>query len=279
MVMHMRAVQILAGLFMAILLTGCADDASEHAQQFADQAHMTRQRIKVGAFTLTSFWRISDPAQPLFIYIEGDGLAWLSRDVAATDPTPRKALGLALAAEDPAANVVYLARPCQFTPHAMDPNCTSSYWTDKRFAPEVIASVSQAIDYFSTKAPHQKIHLIGYSGGGAVAALVAASRHDIASLRTLAGNLDIEAFNRLHQVSAMPQSLNPASVAPQLADLPQEHFVGDEDRVVPAAIGESYLKAMGNTHCTTLTPIAGATHEEHWLEFWQGAVTRLPACR
>jgi hypothetical protein len=108
-----------------------------------------------------------------------------------------------------------------------------------------------AIDHFA--APGQKIHLVGYSGGAAVAALIAESRGDIASLRTIAGNLDTEAANRYHGVSFMPESLNPISKASRLALLPQGHFVCDGDRIIPPLITEGFAKAMGNSRCVTIT--------------------------
>jgi pimeloyl-ACP methyl ester carboxylesterase len=259
-------------------LAGCAGDPGAHADALAKAAGMAREQVTTDSFLLTTFSRISRPDQPLNIYIEGDGPAWMTHEEPSINPTPHKALGLALAASDPAANVIYIARPCQFTPLPADRHCNVSYWTGKRFAPEVIAATSRAIDHFAARAPGQKINLVGYSGGGTVAALVAASRPDIATLRTIAGNLDPEAFNRLHEASPMPDSLSPLAIAAHLASLPQEHFVGDADRSVPPSLIAGYAQAMGGAHCLTVTHVPDATHEEGWLEFWRGNVARLPTC-
>jgi hypothetical protein len=94
---------------------------------------------------LTSFYRITRPDLPLTVYIEGDGMAWRSRTTPAENPTPHQALGLALAVADPAANVVYLARPYQFTPLAVNPRGDKAYWTNKRFSVEVVASMDRAV--------------------------------------------------------------------------------------------------------------------------------------
>lgn len=94
-------------------------------------------------------------------------------------------MGLKLAALDASPNVVYLARPCQYV---WSPLCSDIYWTDRRFAVEVVEAMSAAIDRLIL--PGQKLHLVGYSGSGAVAVLVAARRPDVVSLRTIAGNLD-----------------------------------------------------------------------------------------
>ena len=90
----------------------------------------------------------------------------------------------------PAPNVAYLARPCQFMPMDRNPQCAVPYWTGKRYTPEVIASMNDAVDRLVARVPGQPVNLIGYSGGGAVAVLIAARRHDVATLRTVAGNLD-----------------------------------------------------------------------------------------
>jgi pimeloyl-ACP methyl ester carboxylesterase len=119
---------------------------------------------------------------------------------------------LALAAHDPAKKVVYLARPCQFNDFDLTP-CDSAYWSNNRFSQEVIEAMNCAVSSFMRKMHAQKINLIGYSGGAAVAALLAARRHDVVSLRTVAGNLDHNFVNHYHEVDAMPESLNVIDIA------------------------------------------------------------------
>ena len=132
----MTAVAVVSrAALLALVLAGCADP-NLHADAMAQTAHLRRAQVTTDSFVLTSFYRITRPDLPLTVYIEGDGLAWRSRTEPSADPTPHQALGLALAAADPAANVVYLARPCQFTPMAANPRCDKAYWTNKRFADE-----------------------------------------------------------------------------------------------------------------------------------------------
>ena len=119
------------------------------------------------------------------------------------NPTPRNPLGLRLAAIDPGKNVLYLARPCQYINFKSERSCKVSYWTLKRFSKEVIIAVNEAIDKMVLKARVERIHLVGYSGGGAVAALVAASRKDVSSLRTLAGYMDHVSLNKEVGVSPL----------------------------------------------------------------------------
>jgi len=161
---------------------------------------------------------------------------------------------------------------------AKNPRCTVTYWTDKRFAAEVIDAMDAAVSQYAARAPGQKINLVGYSGGAAVAALIAARRQDVASLRTVAGNLDHVAVNRLHQVSPMPDSLNAIDVAAQLVMIAQIHFSGADDEVVPTAIARHFAAAVGG-HCTQMIIIKGMSHESDWSARWPSLLKRVPACQ
>ncbi|ARU21294.1 bifunctional N-acetylglucosamine-1-phosphate uridyltransferase/glucosamine-1-phosphate acetyltransferase [Ralstonia solanacearum] len=121
----------LAGtLLLMSLMSGCTVlDRNARAEAQAAPAGLHREQLDTGSFVLTAYSRIARPDAPLDLYIEGDGLAWISRSEPSLDPTPREAVGLALAAADPAPNVAYVARPCQFTPMAMNPRCGVPYWT------------------------------------------------------------------------------------------------------------------------------------------------------
>jgi predicted esterase len=258
----------LAFLFLPLLLAACAADPAFQADALAAPAHLQLERLQAGPFVLTAYARISAPAQPLHLYIEGDGYAWATRTEPSPDPTPRQAMGLALAAADTSPNVVYLARPCQYTPRALNPACGPAYWTDKRYAPEVAAAMDEAVSHYAallTGPP--RLDLIGYSGGAALAVLVAARRSDVASLRTVAGNLDSEYVNRLHHVSAMPTSLNPIDSAPRLAATPQLHFSGEGDPIVPPSVAERFAAAAGG-HCVHTYTVRGLAHEGDWPRLW-----------
>ncbi|MGZ5817508.1 MAG: alpha/beta hydrolase family protein [Burkholderiaceae bacterium] len=261
---------------LQLLLTGCVD-LNAHADAMAKLAGMQRDEITVGPFVLTAFYRITRSDLPLTIYIEGDGFAWRSRNEPSDDPTPHKALGLALAAADPAANVVYLARPCQFTPMTANPRCDAAYWTGKRYAEEVVAAMNQAVTHYVKQTSGQRIALVGYSGGGALAVLIAARRNDVATLRTVAGNLDHLEINRLHKVSAMPKSLNAIDVAHQIAGIPQIHFSGASDATVPPSIAIRFAAAAGG-NCTQTRIVDGMSHDSDWARQWPSLLALSPRC-
>lgn len=269
---------ILGFLVALPALAGCATlDRDANADGIAAPAGLKRMLIKTDPFTLTTFVRIRDPGQPVTLYIEGDGMAWLSRTEVSQDPTPREALGLQLAALDPSLNVVYLARPCQFTARAKNPTCGIPYWTSKRFAPEVIAAMSQAVDQVAAQVPGQKVNLVGYSGGGAVAVLVAADRKDVGSIRTVAGNLDHAEVNRLAKVSPLSGSLNAIDAARDVAAIPQIHFNGAADAVVPPVIAERFRQAAASS-CVAVRTISGASHEDGWKQRWTSLLKETPEC-
>ena len=274
----LRVAAALVVLTAMAALPGCtALDRTAHADALAEPAHLQRVTVDTGSFILTAYSRISRPDKPLRVYIEGDGLAWLSRTMPSLDPTPREATGLALAAQDAAPNVVYLARPCQFTPMAMDPRCGIPYWTGKRFAPEVIDSMNRAVSHFAALTPGRSVELVGYSGGGAVAVLIATRRSDIASIRTVAGNLDDELVNQLHDVSPMPGSENAIDFAAQVAGIAQIHFSGAEDQVVPPAVALRFVRATG-TRCARAITVPGMSHDGDWSRRWPVLLDIAPAC-
>jgi pimeloyl-ACP methyl ester carboxylesterase len=222
---------------------------------------------------LAAWVRLAAPGQPVSVYIEGDGLAYDADGFATLDPTPRKALGLTLAGRDPAANVIYLARPCQFI-HA--PRCHSfAEWTSRRFAEPAVAALDEALSRLVP--PGSRINLVGYSGGGALAVLLAARRSDLASLRTVAGNLDPIGVNRFHHATEELAAFDPEDVAPALKALPQRHFVGRADRVVPASFARAFVRAQGPGACAVIVEV-DASHEEGWDAAWPGLVRQPLGC-
>lgn len=258
-------------MLLSLTLSACASLGArqETADSIASAAGLTPTLVKAGSFQLKSYQRIADRGE-VHVYIEGDGLAWLSRTRPSPNPTPTNPVALRLAAQDGARNVVYLARPCQYVPLK---HCAPDYWRQKRYAPEVVAGYMQALDALG----FENMHLIGYSGGGGIAALLAEGRTDVRSLRTVAGNVDTEAFSALHRVSPMQGSLNPAADASRLSALPQMHFIGGADEVVPAALFTRYQAQVG-ARCSTLHTVPQASHEDGWAERWTALLAQAPAC-
>jgi hypothetical protein len=264
-------------LFLACLLLGGCAAMEKHTAptQLAEAVGMVRHDVSAGQFTLTTYARIAQPDQPLRVYIEGDGRAWVSRSQISPDPTPRTATGLLLAVADNWPNVAYIARPCQFR-NLEKEKCDSAYWTNKRFSEAVMTAVGLVLDHYLAQTHANKVELIGYSGGAAIAALLAARRSDIVSLRTVAGNLDHAAVNRCHHVSPMSESLNPINQVASLRHLPQRHFVGEQDEIVPASVAQAFVDNQQN--CARITVVPAATHTAGWVERWAGLLKLDVSC-
>ena len=269
---------LVAILLCALVVGGCAElDRAGNADAIAHKAGLARVEIPAGDFVLTGYARVTDKRKPIDVYIEGDGLAWLTRTQPSLDPTPVRATGLALAAADATPNVVYLARPCQFTPMEKNPRCNVTYWTGRRFAPEVVDSMEAALDWVVAQAPGQPLNMVGYSGGAALAVLASARRKDVATLRTVAGNLDDEYINRIHGVDAMPDSFNPISAARLVATIPQIHFVSDADGVVPPEVARRFVTAT-QSRCAAEIVERGLSHDGEWGLRWADLLEIRPPC-
>ncbi|MCB1533111.1 MAG: hypothetical protein KDJ35_09610 [Alphaproteobacteria bacterium] len=249
------------------------------AQRIAAPAQMVERTIAADPFLLTAYERVRLQNGPADLYIEGDGEAWETRLSQSLDPTPANPVALHLASRDSAENVFYLARPCQYS-GMLDPaqKCDAAYWGDKRFAPEVIEAYQLALDDIKARYGITKFNVIGFSGGGAIAAILAAQRDDVVSLRTVAGNLDNRTLSAHHNVSYMDGSLNPPDFAAKLASIPQYHFIGDQDTVIPPSVLDSYLQALGSDSCSQYMVVKNADHNVGWVNIWPNLLDLMPTC-
>jgi len=268
--MHAIILRFISAIFLAFLSSGCITlsplvNLDSPVERIVDTRGFKKATIKTEYFVHTAYYYFGRPGEPVNIYIEGDGCAWPE---STDNPTPRSPLVLELASIDPAENVAYLARPGQYTESGL-PLCEATYWSDKRFSKEVIASMNEAISQLCLKAKADKINLIGYSGGAAIAVLIAAGRSDVVSLRTIAGNLDTEALSRHHYSGPLSGSLNPIDFAQELEGLPQRHFAGSKDKIVPLSITQSFAGRGGDKDFIRITVIEGATHVKGWSQRWQ----------
>ncbi|MCC6598613.1 MAG: alpha/beta hydrolase [Alphaproteobacteria bacterium] len=249
------------------------------ANNLAAHARLQRKDLHTGGYTLASWQRLDAPGEPIHLYIEGDGLAWLSRRTPSLDPTPTQPVALELAALDPAPNVVYLARPCQYIAQALNPGCHVESWTGGRFSAKIIQSMNAALSQISTDGHGGAFDLVGFSGGGNIALLLAARREDVASVRTVAGNIDVEAVNRHHKASAMPHSLNAADIAADIKSIPQIHFTGTNDEIIPPDIYEGYKNSAGVSSCIAHKVVSGATHTQGWTAQWPALLAYPLPCQ
>jgi len=280
-----RTLSVLCSLAIAVLgssvLAACQDverlmiGAQAQADQTAAAAAMRPQRISAGPFELQAYLRMpAAPAARLTVYLESDGHAWIDQRTISADPTPLRPLLLEMAGADPAVAVAYVARPCQYPVGAMPAACHPAYWTNERFAPVVVDTTNAAIDNLLRISRAREIVLIGYSGGGVLAALVAARRNDVAGLVTVAAPLDHARWTGLHAISPLAGSLNPADDAERLASVPQIHLVGTRDDIVPRAPVDSYMARLPDRRRARVVEVSSQTHDCCWVGAWRDLLAR-----
>jgi len=228
--------------------------------------------IEAGPFRLLAVSRGLDNASSLVVYIEGDGHAWRTRRTPSSDPSPRQPLALRLALRDESPAVLYVARPCQYLDAAELRRCDRRYWTSHRYAEEAVAAMSAAIDQALAESGAGNrafpIGLVGHSGGGTIAALLAARRQDVVWFITLGGNLDHQAWSEWHGVTPLAESLDPRQASRRLAAIPQVHFLGGRDRSVPPEVVQPYLRSLGRDAPIVTEVIPRFDHHCCWETIW-----------
>ncbi len=284
-------IKLLWLLFTLPLLAACStfmESREITANRIAYPVFMLERQIPAGKFNLMAWERVREEGGVAHVYIEGDGLAWISRSEPSRDPTPINPVALNLAAMDKHPNVLYLSRPCQYSGNEIwndaapkyngEEFCPRKYWTDMRYSEEVIESMSLALDNMKAKYRISEFHLTGYSGGATVAALLAVRREDVKSFRTVAGNLNHDVFTTIHDVTPLTGSLNPIDEAAELRFIPQHHYVGGEDEVIPPAIFASYKQAVSPSACLAYSFVPDAGHEYGWVDKWPELMMRPLGC-
>ena len=211
------------------LLAGCV------GTNWVAPENFTYVPVDSGTYEIATWQKIDNPSNPkIHIYIEGDGNSFEAYGQPTTDPTPRGTLVRDLATQDKFENVVYVARPCQFI---MDKNCSETDWTNGRFSKKIIDAQSQVINKIGKG---KKITLIGYSGGAMVSGLIikANKNLNIEKWITVAGVLDHAKWTRYFDDEPLDNSLN----MEDLPNVPQIHFVGENDEIVPYELAKTWAK-------------------------------------
>jgi len=209
------------------------------------------------------------PGRRLHVYLDGDGTPWLRRFTIAADPTPRKPLVLQWMAQDNMPSI-YLGRPC-YHGRAQDPGCHPLLWTARRYGPEVVESMAAALlTTAATDMATDEIVLIGYSGGGALAMLLAGRIPATRAVVTVAGNLEPSAWAAWHGYAPLTGSLEPT--APLPSSILQLHFAGRQDRNLPVALIQAAVARQDNAE---LIVLAAFDHVCCWREYWPRALAQL----
>ena len=255
---------------LAALSTGCAlGTPAARFEAAAESAGLSAGEIAGAGFRHRTF--TADPTaggSTLFVYFGGDGTPFVRPDTVARDPTPRRPLTLDLLRRGPAP-AVFLGRPCY---HGLTERCHPGLWTVGRYSEPVVASMTAATRRLIESGGHERAVLIGYSGGGVLALLVAERLRRVDAVVTLAANLDIDAWGGLHGYSPLTTSINPVTAAGTRHDLVHLHLSGDADRNVPPPVHGRLHDKLAHGAFRTL---AGFDHRCCWVQAWPRLAAEL----
>ena len=238
-------------LITLLFLTGCSTIKAP--------VDFVYKEIETRDFTIATWQKVTNSAVPYKIYIEGDGYAFNAHGRATQDPTPHGTLVKELAFGDNSPNVIYLARPCQYV---KSPICSQRHWTTARFAPEIINAEYEAIKQIVGNNP---VILVGFSGGTQVAGLVATTKLglNVKKIITIAGNLDHLTWTQYHNLPPLNESINLESYRKQFAKIPQIHYVGSNDKVMPPILVREFIKDDD-----LIIEVNGASHNKGWRKIY-----------
>ena len=248
---------------------GCAlhdpKERYENTKALALKQKWTEKKIEAGHFILKSFLPSSHPIESelLTIFIEGDGFAWVDRHTPSSNPTPNNPMALKVALNLNIKDSAYLSRPCQNSFDNDFKNCSEHYWTYDRFNSDVIDSMDEAVSKLKKELHANKIKLVGYSGGGVIALLLANKRVDVIEVVTIASNIDTDAWTQYHDLTPMNVK-NPALLSEKLKNITQIHYVGEDDDIVPASISKSYEKYYFGNKLPSIKIVKDFTHHCCW---------------
>lgn len=263
----------LACAALCFLAAGCVGTQSfggsrERVEAWAAPRGFRAEAIDAGGFALFALLR--GAGGTVTVYIEGDGAPWPSVFLPPRDPTPWRPVALALAARDPAPAVAYLGRPCQYLNDTERAGCDSAYWSGRRYSEEVLRAMDEAIGRLKRRAGARALRLVGHSGGGVVAALLAQRRDDVESLLTVAAPLALGEWVVRQGLTPLAGSLDPLAQRPGAAWVSAVHFAGADDAVVPADIVARFVRERGGR----LEVVAGFDHDCCWERDWASLLRR-----
>ncbi len=214
-----------------------------------------------------------EPQGRILVYLDGDGNSWVSDGRVSADPTPRHPLALELLAADGYCGL-YLARPCTFGAAQSDPACGPGTWTVERYSERVLVSLQRAI---RLAVPEDvRIVLVGYSGGGLLAAHLAQRMPEVDALVTLGANLDLDAWIRHHGYTEALARATPRLPARLRPELEQHHVLGARDDVSPAEFTKAWARRQSKVNLIVLEE---ADHRCCWVEAWRGIREAISSTR
>ena len=253
-------------LLILLLLSSCSSTNVEDRQANLinlNNGQFSENIYRSNSFNIFSVKKVIN-SNILTVYIEGDGLAWKDRFTPSPDPTPTDPVAFKLALQDKSDNVIYLARPCQYI---LSIGCNQAVWTSLQYSELILNNYKSILRELSNN--YKEIHLVGYSGGAAIAIYLASIEDlNIKSIRTIAGNINPDEISQLLNLSGYKKTINFYSLENSIKNISQTHYYGNKDKVIPLDLHLNYSKRNLNNRCIIIEPVS-ATHNKGWDIFWE----------
>lgn len=247
---------ILSG--MITILCACAGQNAQPAAKCPGAKGYTRRMMDGNGFKHVVFAPEAQArGKSLHVYIQGDGKPFISSRHPSPDPDGDICPVFKLMALDPAPKAL-MGRPC-YNGLAHSRNCGTYYWTLGRYSPQIVSSLvlclkKIAIDY-------REITLVGISGGGTLAVLVAEYVDKVNRIITMGANLDVNTWAHKHRYTPMTASMDPMRAKGPSPDVRQTHLAGGKDDNVPWTIIHSYCLRHQNAE---MVMVPEASHTGPW---------------
>ena len=247
-------------VIVSIALAACASPTAR-IDAAAQRAGLTREIVQGTSFRHVVYTRSGASSGTWTVYLESDGLPWVNGRAPASDPTSRDPLALQLMMRS-SGPAMYVSRPCYH--ELMDAGCSWQSWTLARYSQAIVDSMVRAIQTQLHAKNATRVRLVGYSGGGALAVLIAERLANVDAVLTIGANLDIDAWTRHHGYLPLDGSVNPARST--LAHPWREtHLQGANDTVVPGATTHAYFERYPHARRVTLDAY---DHVCCWVRDW-----------
>ena len=253
-------------LCLALGSLGCATSEGFRLDRRAERAGQEILAVRGGDYPLRVYLNpeARDGSDPLHIYLEGDGQPWIAGRYVAADPHGRNNVAFDLMLKDPSPSA-YVQRPCyHLAPEGL---CDPELWTHGRYSETVVSSLVAGVDELVDELGRSDrgLVLVGYSGGGVLAYLLASRIDGVQAVITVAANLDVEAWADHHGYEPLVGSLNPVDEPPLPTDLLQVHWLGGRDSNVPAELIPSTFRDQPGVRVEVIPDF---DHGCCWVDRW-----------
>lgn len=243
-------------IFIIPMLSGCTLPAYKLLHSAGQPYKVVRSNNFKHLLAINSH---NDINKPTIVFIEGDGKPWQSYNKVAFEPTPDKPLLLEwfIAADFPA---IYLGRPCYFKLN--DQQCSPYWYTHGRYSEPVVDSLVQVL---RDNMGENSLVLVGHSGGGTLAVLMAEKLGNVETVLTIAGNLQVNTWSEYHQYSTLLGSMDPMLRSALPNHIQQIHLYSPFDILIQAEWIKSFSDRQHNSRLIEL-PVHG--HDYAWRKYY-----------